>query len=111
MFQRNGDRARATTSAGYGGLVWLLGLLLLSFSATGLLAQSTALEVGWWTMDGGGGTSRGAGYALHATAGQPDAGTSGGGTYRLISGFHLTNEDIIQVEEDIIYLPLVRSSR
>ncbi len=43
--------------------------------------------VGWFTIDGGGGVSSGAGYSVAGTVGQPDAGTMGGGAFTLVGGF------------------------
>jgi len=73
-------------------------ILVLLFCAGGVaLAQtgggastglSTGYDLTWWTADGGGGTASGGGYALHGTAGQPDAGPSlAGGGYTLTGGF------------------------
>jgi hypothetical protein len=45
-------------------------------------------DLSWWTVDGGGTTfSRGGGYALGGTAGQPDAGSPEGSGYTLDGGF------------------------
>ena len=44
-------------------------------------------EIGWYTIDGGGGTSTGGQYTLTGTIGQPDAAWSIGGTYELLGGF------------------------
>jgi hypothetical protein len=52
-------------------------------------AQSGGVyELGWFTIDGGGGTSSGGGYTLSGSIGQPDAGgpLTGGG-YSLVGGF------------------------
>jgi len=65
-------------------------------------------EIGWWTVDGGGGTSESAGgqYLLKGTIGQPDASTTTeGGTYSLRGGFWV--EGILTIIEYIINLPLV----
>ncbi|HSR31354.1 MAG TPA: hypothetical protein VLY63_12380 [Anaerolineae bacterium] len=52
------------------------------------LAQSGPLEIPWYTIDGGGGTtSMGEGFALSGTIGQPDAGISSGAIYTLRGGF------------------------
>lgn len=44
-------------------------------------------EITWQTLDGGGGTSTGGVYAVSGTIGQPDAGVSAGGAFRLSGGF------------------------
>ena len=44
-------------------------------------------ELGWNTIDGGGGTSSGGSYVLSGTIGQPDAAYSAGGQYELLGGF------------------------
>jgi hypothetical protein len=50
-----------------------------------LLAQD--YSIGWFTIDGGGGTSAGGIYTLSGTAGQPDAGSMSGGIFTLSGGF------------------------
>ena len=44
-------------------------------------------EISWYTIDGGGGTSRGGQYVVTGTIGQPDAGYSAAGGYELLGGF------------------------
>ncbi len=87
---------------------WSLALvsgLLALLAATGIGLQG-ALELPWWSVDGGGGTAAyGSTLALTGTAGQPDAGTLQGGPYRLYGG--LWSPD---VQPDIgfdLYLPTV----
>jgi hypothetical protein len=69
----------------------LEGVVLLgcvSLLATGMvLAQPGFLDLNWWTVDGGGGTSTGAAYTLKGSIGQPDAGTMAGGRYAVSGGF------------------------
>ena len=62
-----------------------IGLLLLAVAlgAGAAYAQVGGYNLGWWTVDGGGGDSRGGAYALSGAAGQLDAGTLVGGAYRL----------------------------
>lgn len=48
-------------------------------------AQSPTL--GWFTVDGGGGTSSSGQYSVSGTIGQPDAGTMSGGRYAIEGGF------------------------
>ena len=73
--------------------------------ATGELG--TDYDLSWFTVDGGGGTVRGGGYALAGTAGQPEPGTAlRGGGYTLIGGFWEGT-----ATENRIYLPLVMRNR
>jgi hypothetical protein len=71
---------------------WFFSLLLLVI-AIALLGIGSAFALAgytldWWTVDGGGTiSSTGGSYNLGGTIGQPDAGTSAGGTYTLIGGF------------------------
>jgi len=73
----------------------LLVLALLALAAgqpwpAAAQAPQQSFSVSWWTVDGGGGAaSAGGGYALDGTAGQPDAGAMGDGTYALRGGFWL----------------------
>ncbi len=79
--------------------------LLLIASAGAAYAQG-ALDLPWWTADGGGGLSQGGDYALHGTAGQPDAAYSEGGAYTLAGGFWPSSsitETLLKV-----YLPLTQ---
>jgi hypothetical protein len=48
---------------------------------------TSAYDLSWWTVDGGGGASSGDGYTLMGTAGQPDAAVLTGGEYALLGGF------------------------
>ena len=72
-------------------LTWTIGLvsvLVLFLTITGAMAQGTgALEIPWWTVDGGGGAATGAGFAVHGTLGQPDAGVLRGDRFTLTGGF------------------------
>lgn len=45
------------------------------------------LQVDWYTIDGGGGTSSGGGLTLSGTFGQPDAGGASGGAIEMRCGF------------------------
>jgi uncharacterized membrane protein len=81
-------------------LVALVALLLLSAAAL----AANGYQISWWTVDGGGGRSAGAGYALNGSLGQPDAGpTLSGGNYRLAGGFWSGGG----VSLNEIYLPLI----
>src|SRR4051812_22111573 len=61
----------------------------LALGACALAAPAHAqISLSWWTVDGGGGTSAGAGgLSLSATVGQCDAGTLSGGGLTLSGGF------------------------
>jgi len=51
-------------------------------------APQSGYDLSWYTIDGGGVTfSNGGSYALGGSIGQPDAGSKGGGSYQLTSGF------------------------
>jgi len=55
-----------------------------------VLAESSTngqYEISWYTIDGGGGTSRGGPYVLSGTIGQPDADWSRADSYELLGGF------------------------
>jgi hypothetical protein len=73
-------------------LLALLGLLLLGSAA---LAQVSVFEVDQYTVDGGGGTSTGGGFAVSGTIGQPDAGTmrSSDSLYTVEGGFWSASAD------------------
>ena len=74
------------------GLTWQRMLLLcvplvISWAPA---RSSTQYELGWSTIDGGGGQSTSGAYELSGTIGQPDAGPGApgsGGTYSLTGGF------------------------
>lgn len=70
----------------YGTLLALVLITAVALSA--LTAPGAGFDLGWWTVDGGGGTAAHGGYDLNGTIGQPEAGPvlSGGG-YELAGGF------------------------
>ncbi len=69
-------------------------------------AYQAAYSLDWWTVDAGGDTSRGNGYTLAGTLGQPEAGTlSTGNGYTLAGGFWHGGE--IAQETMKIFLPVV----
>jgi hypothetical protein len=70
-------------------LLLFMVLCLMAASVIQAAPDSPAggLSIPWWTVDGGGGTSKGGQFALSGTAGQPDATTMSGGPYTLGSGF------------------------
>jgi len=53
----------------------------------GAALAAGSLDLSWFTIDGGGGTSTGGGLALSGTIGQPDAGAASGGAFVLAGGF------------------------
>lgn len=70
------------------GLVALVALLVVGAATLSSEGGGSGLEIDWWTIEGGGGVANGAGYTLHGSVGQPDAGlaTSGAG-HQLQGGF------------------------
>lgn len=81
-------------------LILILVFLLLA-GASLALAQGGSFTLDWWTVDGGGGTSRDGRFTLQSTIGQPDAGQMNSGTYTLLSGYW----DVSGPNE--VYLPVV----
>jgi hypothetical protein len=66
----------------------LAGIALAQTESVSSALRSAGYDLTWWTVDGGGGSMSGSGYALTGTAGQPDAGPAlSGGRYTLFSGF------------------------
>jgi PKD repeat protein len=71
-------------------LVSILSILAALLLLTGAIihAQSGGnYDLAWWTVDSGGGSLSGNGYALSGTAGQPDAGIMEDDGYKLSGGF------------------------
>ncbi len=62
----------------------LVAVLAVTWSA---LAQTGALDVPWFSVDGGGGTSAGGNFTLDGTIGQADAGRLAGGDFAVEGGF------------------------
>jgi hypothetical protein len=50
-------------------------------------APAQGYEVGWFTVDGGGGASSGGEFSISGTIGQPDAGLLSGGGFTIEGGF------------------------
>ena len=73
------------------GRAVLIGLVFAFASA--LLATAQNYSVGWFTVDGGGGTSAGGVYSVSGTVGQPDPGP-------LLTGGHFTVAGGFWVFED-----------
>jgi len=64
----------------------LLACATLACPVSHAFAQTYSID--WHTMDGGGGTSAGAGFAISGTVGQPDASPAlTGGNFSLTAGF------------------------
>ena len=59
--------------------------LIVLGTTSPLDAQNFSFD--WFTIDGGGGRSSHANYALNGSIGQPDAGTLSGGSFTLHGGF------------------------
>lgn len=60
---------------------------LTLLTALAVAAPLSAQQSTYYSVDGGGGRSAAAGYVLHGSVGQPDAGTLTAGSYRLRGGF------------------------
>jgi hypothetical protein len=82
-------------------LLVLAAMLVLGVVGSAMASPSGDEEISWWTVDGGGETSTGGGYALSGTIGQPDAGEISGGDYTLSGGFW------VRMAMRYIFLPLV----
>ena len=86
-------------------MLMCLSMLCLILAAIPALAATQALEITRYTVDGGGGFSKGGAYSLGGTLGQPDAGLLSGGVYTLAGGFW--NEALPGTPQPRLYLPLV----
>ena len=62
--------------------LWAAVLALTAFAA-----RTQSYSIGWFTVDGGGGTSTGGVYSVSGTIGQPDAGHMAGANYAIDGGF------------------------
>jgi hypothetical protein len=68
--------------------VVLVTVLLLMMASPAHAQSGGGYDLTWSTVDSGGGMSINAGYTLHGSIGQPDAGVAlGGGGYTLVGGF------------------------
>lgn len=65
----------------------LFSFAALLSTATLPVAAHAQLQIDWYTIDGGGGSSSGGTFAITGTIGQPDAGNSAGGTFQISGGF------------------------
>jgi len=68
------------------GVISLLAMCLL-ITVPALGQSGRDYELGWRTIDGGGGTSSGGAYIVRGTTGQLEAGVMAGGRYELLGGF------------------------
>lgn len=66
--------------------MWSASVFLVAL-ALAAPALSQDFAVSWYTVDGGGGRSAGAGFEIAGTIGQPDAGSMVGGDYEVLGGF------------------------
>lgn len=87
--------------------ILLVNILLAALfaSSTIVWAEVNALEIPWWTVDGGGGTSGSGNYTLSGTIGQSDPGDLVGGSYTLHGGFWVGLP--IPIEGYTTHLPLI----
>jgi hypothetical protein len=67
-----------------------------------------AMDITWWTVDGGGGSGTGGTFELSGTIGQADTGEQSGGSFEL-SGGYWSRPEPEQAQEQEVYLPLVLS--
>lgn len=58
------------------------------FAAVAFAAPArAAIDLSWYTIDGGGGFSAGGAFEVRGTIGQPDAGYMSGGRFEFVGGF------------------------
>ncbi len=62
----------------------VLALIVLAWVPT---TRAQGFNLTWYTIDGGGGTSAGSGFAVAGTIGQPDAGVMAGAGFEIKGGF------------------------
>ena len=84
--------------------VLVIAALLLILGAA--YAQTSGINLPWWTVDGGGGEASAAGYQLRGSTGQADAGAMVGPGYQLSGGFWAGSLPAAQPRA--MYLPVVR---
>ena len=89
-------------------LILILALALMAGTAWAVRAAVDALELPWWTVDGGGDRSTGGQYTLSGTIGQPDAGPlMSEGSYTLWGGFWDPRPGTPVIPQPAVFLPLV----
>jgi hypothetical protein len=68
---------------------WRSWVAALCFLVAPLSSQAQSLSIDWFTINGGGGTSTGSGFAVSGTIAQPEANakTLSGGNLSLVGGF------------------------
>lgn len=82
--------------------------LLLALGTSAALAQSGGLELGWWTIDGGGAVASSSGsLTLSGTIGQPDAAPSATSGGLSLSGGFWYPDTVTAAPVRHVYLPLV----
>lgn len=89
--QRSGGRGQRSQVGGQRSGVRVqrsgIGLAVLLLALAVFAGEAQDYAVGWWTVDGGGGTSTGGVYSVSGTIGQPDTGEMRGGTFTVVGGF------------------------
>lgn len=84
-------------------LVILLMLLLGAFAAAG----GEAIDIPWWSVDGGAGSSAGGDFEIAGAIGQPDAGQElQSSEFTIVGGIGGGLVDRVPVAE-VVYLPLL----
>jgi len=87
---------------------WILLTVSNMFLAVSVALAQGGYGLSGWTVDGGGGSSSGAGYALTGSIGQPEAGPSlSGGGYTLSGGFWGEPSSSNPGNVQGIYLPVI----
>lgn len=87
-------------------IVMLLFLVVMLTIGGAAYAFANDFNVVWWTVDGGGGTSRGGDYEISGTIGQPDVSElMSGGDYTVVGGFW--DGALAPPSLNLVYFPLV----
>lgn len=90
-------------------VLWLIGLNTVNAQRSDEpTSPHSDYDLSWYTIDdGGGGSSRGSGYSLDGTIGQPEAGAMHGGSYTLAGGFWGGGVIVPALNNYSLFLPLV----
>src|SRR5258708_5465522 len=64
-----------------------IALAILGFGLCAATARAQNYSIDWFTIDGGGRTSRGGVYSVSGTIGHPDAGHMSGANFTIAGGF------------------------